>query len=150
MLFKNRKGQNTAEYAILIGLVVAAVIAMQTYVKRGLQGRIEEAAKASPKIETASGSEALPFKIPQGDKRTVAFQKGPQYEPYYLESVFRSSRDAISDDKTVVGSAVLRKTDEHTVRRGYQGNEALGSLEIEGDKIILRGSKAKDEVIYKD
>ena len=31
---KNRKAQNTAEYALLIALVVAGVIAMQTYAQR--------------------------------------------------------------------------------------------------------------------
>jgi len=39
----NKKGQNTAEYAILIGLVVAVAVAMQTYVKRGMQGRVHDA-----------------------------------------------------------------------------------------------------------
>ena len=41
--FHSRKGQNTAEYAILISVIVAAAIAMQTYVKRGLQGRVRDA-----------------------------------------------------------------------------------------------------------
>lgn len=41
-LFKG-KGQSTAEYAILIGLVVAVAIAMQTYIKRGMQGRFHDA-----------------------------------------------------------------------------------------------------------
>ena len=40
-LFRNRNGQTTAEYAILIGLVVAALVTIQTYVKRGLQGRFK-------------------------------------------------------------------------------------------------------------
>ena len=30
-LMKNKKAQQTAEYALLISLVVAAIIAMQTY-----------------------------------------------------------------------------------------------------------------------
>jgi len=38
-----KKGQNTAEYAIVIALVIAAALAMQTYVKRGLQGRVHDA-----------------------------------------------------------------------------------------------------------
>ena len=37
----NRKGQNTAEYAVLIGLVVGAAIGVQTYVKRGFQARVK-------------------------------------------------------------------------------------------------------------
>ena len=42
---KNRKAQNTAEYALLIALVVAGVIAMQTYAQRALQARIHDAAQ---------------------------------------------------------------------------------------------------------
>ncbi len=38
-IFKNKRAQSTAEYAILIALVVGAVVAMQTYVKRGIQAR---------------------------------------------------------------------------------------------------------------
>lgn len=44
MLRRSRKGQSTAEYAIVIGLVIAAVVAMQVYVKRGIQGKMKDAA----------------------------------------------------------------------------------------------------------
>ena len=42
-LIKNKKAQNTAEYAILISLVVAGIIAMQTYAQRALQARVRDA-----------------------------------------------------------------------------------------------------------
>ena len=45
---KNRKAQNTAEYALLIALVVAGVIAMQTYAQRALQARIHDASRIWP------------------------------------------------------------------------------------------------------
>ena len=35
-------GQSTAEYAIVFALVVGLAMAIQTYVKRGLQGRVRE------------------------------------------------------------------------------------------------------------
>jgi len=38
-----RKAQSTAEYAIVIGLVIAAAVAMQVYVKRGLQAKVRGA-----------------------------------------------------------------------------------------------------------
>jgi len=38
-----RRAQSTAEYAIVIGLVIAAAVAMQTYVKRGIQGKVRDA-----------------------------------------------------------------------------------------------------------
>lgn len=39
-LKRGKKGQSTAEYAILIGLIIAAAIGMQTYVKRGMQAKL--------------------------------------------------------------------------------------------------------------
>ncbi len=65
------KGQSTAEYAILISLVVAAIIAMQTYAKRSLNARIRGAAH---------------FMTNQIGNRT-------QYEPYYLQSSFNVTRE---------------------------------------------------------
>jgi len=35
----NRKGQSTLEYALIIGVVVAGLLLMQHYVRRGLAGR---------------------------------------------------------------------------------------------------------------
>lgn len=37
-----KSGQSTLEYAVVIAIVVAGLIAMQTYVKRGLQGRLRQ------------------------------------------------------------------------------------------------------------
>jgi len=45
MLLK-RKAQSTAEYAILIGLVIGVLSVMQIYVKRGMQGRMKDGAEA--------------------------------------------------------------------------------------------------------
>lgn len=37
-----RRGQSTLEYAVLIVVIIAALIAMQVYLKRGIQGRMRE------------------------------------------------------------------------------------------------------------
>lgn len=41
MMKKNKKGQSTLEYAILIIIIIAALLSLQTYVKRGVQGRLK-------------------------------------------------------------------------------------------------------------
>jgi len=41
--FKNKKAQSTAEYVILIAIIVAVAIGMQTYIKRGVQARVRDA-----------------------------------------------------------------------------------------------------------
>ncbi len=43
-ILKKSIGQSTAEYAVLLAVMAAALIAMQVYVKRGLQGRIRNLA----------------------------------------------------------------------------------------------------------
>lgn len=75
----NRKGQNVAEYAILIALVVGAAVAMQTYVKRGLQGRVADA------VDYAPGGAPV-------DGQQLNFQTR-QYEPYYTQSNVNEATD---------------------------------------------------------
>ena len=41
---KDRRGQGMLEYAILIAIVVAALIAMQGYIRRAIQGKYRAAA----------------------------------------------------------------------------------------------------------
>ncbi len=38
----SKRGQSTLEYAVLIVVIIAALIAMQVYIKRGVQGRLRE------------------------------------------------------------------------------------------------------------
>jgi uncharacterized protein (UPF0333 family) len=73
-LLKNKKAQQTAEYALLISLVVAAVIAMQTYAQRTIQARIRDASAYLTDQTSALGATN-------------------QYEPYYLETNYNVIRD---------------------------------------------------------
>src|SRR6185436_16204941 len=82
-LVKNKKAQNTAEYALLIALVVAAVIAMQTYAQRTLQARICD---ASNYLVTKSNS----------------LGTTGQYEPYYLTSNYDITRTGTEDQLLAV------------------------------------------------
>lgn len=43
-LFKNKKGQSMLEYALLLGVVIAAILIMQVFVKRGFQGGLKDSA----------------------------------------------------------------------------------------------------------
>jgi Flp pilus assembly pilin Flp len=42
MKLLDRKAQSTIEYAVLIGIVTAALITMWTYTKRSIQGRLKQ------------------------------------------------------------------------------------------------------------
>ena len=38
-----KRGQSTLEYAVLMIVIIAALISIQTYIKRGVQGRLKSA-----------------------------------------------------------------------------------------------------------
>jgi len=83
---KNRKAQNTAEYALLIALVVAGVIAMQTYAQRALQARIHDASQYMANTDV----------LPGGLNST-------QYEPYYMQTQHDVNAQSISNQRRGVG-----------------------------------------------
>ncbi len=43
-MYLNKKGQSTLEYGIIVAVVVAGLLAMQMYIKRGVQGKLRGAA----------------------------------------------------------------------------------------------------------
>ena len=103
-LIKNKKAQNTAEYALLISLVVAAIIAMQTYAQRALQARVRDAAQYM--ATTISGQA-------NGMNATL------QYEPYYLTSNYQVTSD--SSTTQILGNQLTSQVDDSTRTRGDKG-----------------------------
>ena len=97
---RNHRGQNTAEYVIVFALVIGAVIAMQTYVKRGLQGRMKD---ATDKVAT----------------ETSSLGTTTQYEPYYSEQAMTTEQKSTQDVTTAEGQAKAEKTTQESTRQGY-------------------------------
>jgi Flp pilus assembly pilin Flp len=101
-LMKNKKAQNTAEYAILISLVVAGIIAMQTYAQRALQARRRDAGQFLATETSNLGSTE-------------------QYEPYYLTTNYTVNREENEtqrlDDETTAQQVNSTRTRESG---GYQ------------------------------
>jgi hypothetical protein len=110
-LIQNKKAQQTAEYAILIALVVGAVIAMQTYAQRTIQARIRGAAKY---MASGAGS---------GGAGTNILGTDLQYEPYYLDQQYTVTRDEATD-QTITPSQNLSSVGSSSTRKrasgGYQ------------------------------
>lgn len=73
-LLRNKKAQNTMEYAILIAVVIGAFSVMQIYLKRGLSARVK------------AGSDNLPDVVLNdvGGLAPGIFGNETQYEPYYI------------------------------------------------------------------
>ena len=85
-LFKNKKAQNTAEYALLIALVIAGVVAMQTYAQRALSARLRDASI---------------------NMRAQTNQLGntDQYEPYYLQKNAVITTNSVSSKRLADGTS---------------------------------------------
>jgi Flp pilus assembly pilin Flp len=115
----NRKSraQSTAEYAILIGLVIAAAVAMQVYVKRTLQGRMRGAVHYLANY-TASENAAL------GLGNTT------QYEPYYQVSNFQVTRDSNASQNLTIGGVYCAE-ETATTSRAAGGFQAYQNVQQE-------------------
>ena len=97
---KNRKAQNTAEYALLIALVVAGVIAMQTYAQRALQARIQGASQYM-------------------ESQTSTIGNSTQYEPYYLNSDY-NVQSSSTENKRLGQGLVGADSENNRTREGIQ------------------------------
>ena len=106
-ILKNRKAQQTAEYALLISLVIAAVVAMQTYAQRALQGRIR------------AGSNYMVEKMSENDGFT---DKKLQYEPYYLDQSYEVDRTDVKTEQDDGSAKDGLRTDQisNTIRTGVK------------------------------
>jgi len=86
MLRKLRKAQSTAEYAILLSLVVAAAMGIQAEVKRAIQARIHDAAMAlsdGKEYEPTSGTKTTTSQT-QNRVRTENFVEEGSDEPWIV------------------------------------------------------------------
>ena len=87
-LLRNKKAQNVAEYAILIALVIGAIIAIQTFVKRALQARVRDASQYMV-AGTNFGNGSVNYDT-------------AQYVPYYEQSETNTTK---YEQQTLTGNA---------------------------------------------
>lgn len=107
---RNQRGQSTAEYAIVIGVVIAAIVGMQIYLKRGMQAKFRD---VSDYMTQHGGAMA-------NDPNTATIGTTKQYEPYYTSAgtmTISENRDVNEDFKK--GGMVDRTiTKDDTLRTG--------------------------------
>ena len=116
MRMRNRKGQSTAEYAIVLSIVIAAVIGMQIYVKRGLQAKVQGAmAHLSVGVTGSAG----------GAAGTIGTKE--QYEPYYANTNYNVTQNSSSIDTYNNGGLFGKnQINENTTRNGNTGTTTGG------------------------
>ena len=117
-LLRNKRAQNTAEYAILIALIIGVFSAMQLYVRRGLQARVKAGTDNLPEmiVNTHVGADT--------DKVTNLFGTDKQYEPYYIRqgAYDMTTNSSEGTEKGLVSEqgGVRDLEDATTKREGYQ------------------------------
>ncbi len=84
LCIRNKKGQVVKEFAILIGIIAASLVAMQMYVKRGLQGRLRDLGN---QISTRQ------FEDTQTTSSTTIQRQGGSNEHEHLGTYRSSSND---------------------------------------------------------
>lgn len=115
----NKRAQSTAEYAILIAIVVGALIGMQVYVRRGLQGRIRDVVDSPAMISVTPTGQGL-------TNLDVSFS-GDQFEPYYIgtgeirQTAGGSRGKTGSSDTTITETETGYYTDRTGTRVSAQG-----------------------------
>lgn len=97
----SRRGQSTLEYAILILIVIVALLAMQTYLKRGIQGRMRE---SSDNI-------------------------GEAYSPSYTTSEF--TRTSVSETRETIEPEGITKTEIVSREDDKTGSEEIPEYQAE-------------------
>jgi|GEM_PF-581551 len=119
---KKNRGQNVAEYAILIALVVGAIIAMQKFAQRGLQGRVRDATKFM--VDNTNFSSSMP-------NATETYGTG-QYVPYYEDTSYTTGK---SDTETKSGDA----TDERFAIDSTSTRTGSGNMTFTPDTSVSNG-----------
>lgn len=125
LITHQRSGQSTAEYAVVIAIVLGAVVGMQSYMKRGLQAKLKA---ATEKFTNVPGNADFPFT-----------KKTGQYEPYYSETNVQV--DSVTDSKieetqqgTATSYGVTRTGTIRDVKRGDAGGKAAQIEHGSGNK----------------
>jgi hypothetical protein len=85
-LLKNKKAQNTIEYALIIAVVIGAFTAMQLYNRRALNMRVKQGMDRLPLAVVAKEDGGVAGETPlinSGGESIFGTKDDKQYEPYY-------------------------------------------------------------------
>jgi len=121
MLMKLKKAQSTAEYAILISVIVGAALAMQVYIKRSLQAKMHDAGVALTDVSADI----------TGDGVILGTMK--QYEPYYAEQRLSdvNRTTSLSSSATTSEGGALARESEQDIDVSSTGEEQTHTLVIQ-------------------
>ena len=95
-LLRNKRAQTTLEYAILIGVVAAALIAMQMYLKRGYQGKIRDSAD-SMGGQFSPGLTAYNYSTNTFSDSTETIDAGTTKTQIHAQNSYKSGNESVAN-----------------------------------------------------
>ncbi len=102
-LFRKR-AQSTAEYAIILALVIGAVTAMQIYIKRGMQGKIKDVVDYKGVEGRELGTGEFSF-------------TGGQYEPGQTSTKAATKRGGTETEESLAGGGKTTGSEDTSAYR---------------------------------
>jgi len=114
-MLRKRRGQSVGEYAVIMAVVIGAAVAMQVYIKRGLQAKIKNGTDAYTGIGTTIAQVG-------GGASDVTVGTTSQYEPYYLESSYDRYQETVEQEHLGGGTVKKEKVSDLSATKagGYQ------------------------------
>ena len=110
-----KRGQSTAEYLVVLALVLAAVTAMQVFGERALKGKMYGAWNKFPNVgSTGDGANFL--------------TNQRQYEPYYVNENQNITQNQNVKTDILIGGRVNRVVNATTTRTGSSNTLGAGNL----------------------
>ena len=112
------KGQSTLEYAMIIAVVVAAILAMQIYLRRGVQGKLRESID-SVGAQYSAGNVKSTVTIEQAGETKTKDTFGQAEDGSFKQGVsYNKINQAAEVKRSATGEAVekiTKKLDEETL-----------------------------------
>lgn len=128
-----QRGQSTAEYAIVVSVVIAAVVGMQLYTKRGMQAKVKD----------VSDSFAATNDLADPDTALLAGESRAQYEPYYTaatedaQGIEVAQSSNATEMRAVNGRVDKTNINQNTARTGRQVQGADQAAEGHWDATVI-------------
>ena len=97
-----RRAQTTLEYAVLIGVIVGGLVAMQIYLKRGWQGKLRDSAD----------------------------NMGGQFSPEHTEYSYTTTSNTVSSETLNAGTSTTNITAQNSNKSGSETVEALENEKV--------------------
>lgn len=105
---KTRSGQTTAEYAIALGVVLAALVAMQVYVRRGINAQMRAGVDEFTQAGSTDRSWLNNTDIRTGDVKLGSAPQS-QYEPYYAEAKTMTVKESVQEENINLQTGTIRR-----------------------------------------